>query len=127
MKAIIITDGTESIKSIALLIKERLKGYKTKICSAKDFAGTDILPADIFFIGCESPSPSSFSYLEELLAHINFASRKCGIFSVKAKTIKYLQGILKDCEAKVHDPLFINNDDTKEKDVKQWVKEFSFN
>ena len=126
MKALIITDGTESIESIALFIKESLKGYNTKICCAKDFCGTDILPADIFFIGCESPSPDSFEYLEELLSHINFASRKCGIFSIKNKTVKYLQGILKDCEAVVNAPLFVNIDETKEineKDIKNWVKE----
>ena len=129
MKALIITDGTESTQSIALIIKESLNGtanakvkIKTTICTAENFQGNELLPADIFFIGCEKSSPSSFKWLEDFLAHINLASRKCGIFSVKAKTINYLKSILKDSEADTGEPLLAET--VKKSDVKKWVKQF---
>jgi len=121
-KTLIITDGTESIHSAALLIEGVLSAYKVKICEIGDFSGTDLLPAEFFFIGCEKPNQQSFSYLEELLTHINLASRKCGIFSTNEKTIKYLNSILKDSEVFVGQPLLIEND-CKEAVVKNWVDE----
>ncbi|MCL2180042.1 MAG: hypothetical protein FWB83_02855 [Treponema sp.] len=121
MNALIITDGTELIGSIALRIEETLEGYKVKICSADNFAGNDLLPADIFFLGCENPSPSSFAYLEEMLAHINLASRKCGVFSVKEKSIKYLAGILKDSEADCGEPLLFKDGEIKKAALKKWL------
>ena len=122
MKALIITDGTEVIQSTALLIKESLNGYKTKLCKAENFEGTDLLPSDIFFIGCESPSPKSFAWLEELLSHINLPSRKCGIFSFKEKTIKYLHGILKPCEADITELLINENGKIKKADINKILK-----
>jgi len=123
MKALIITDGTDSIKSIAKLIKESLKGIKTTVCSADKFEGTDLLAADVFFIGCQNPSPSSFSYLEEILAHINLAARKCGIFSDNSKVIKYLKGIVKDCEAATAELLVENIAKIKKSDINKLIKE----
>jgi hypothetical protein len=80
-KALIITDGTKPIRLIALPVKEALADYKVKICPAKRFAGTDLLSADIFFIGCKRPKPKSFAYLEDFFSHIIFVSINCGIFS----------------------------------------------
>jgi hypothetical protein len=120
-KAIIITDESESIQSIARSIKDALSGVKTKVITAQKFVGNDILPADIFILGCEKPTPESFAYLEELLSHINLAPRKCCIFSTSEKTIKYLKGIVKDCEADLAEPLTIK-DKFKKSDVKSWLK-----
>ncbi|MDR2542609.1 MAG: hypothetical protein LBC80_04070 [Treponema sp.] len=121
MKALIITDGTKSIQSIALLIKKTLD-IKTTIYSAQDFIGNEILSADIFFIGCEKPVPSSFAFLEKMLLHINLAPRKCGLFSVNQKSIKYLEGIIKDCEAKSQETLIIEKDTDSKAAVKKWLK-----
>ena len=121
MKALIITDGTKFIQSIANLIKESLVGFKTQICTAEEFQGTDLLPADVFFIGCEDSSPASFAYLEELLTHINLASRKCGVFSIKPKTNKYLLSLLKDCEAETWEPLLAENGEVKKTEIKTWL------
>ena len=104
-KALIITDGTQSIQSIAQSILDNLAGFDVKICPAEEFAGNDLLPASLFFIGCENPKPVSFTYLEELLLHINLASRKCGIFSKNEEALAFLRGILKDSEADLHKPL----------------------
>jgi len=121
-KALIITDGTESIKSIAKEISAILTGFSVKICPAEKFDGTDLLPAQIFFLGCEKSEPSSFVFLEEMLSHINLASRKCGLFSVKEKTLKYLRGILKDSEADLGEPLVAENGEIKKPALKKWLK-----
>jgi hypothetical protein len=120
-KVLIITDGTDSIQSIAQLISAAISEYKGKICTAQDFTGTDILPADIFFIGCEEKSPPSFSYLEEMLSHINLASRKCGIFSVNEKSIEYLRAITEDSEACTNS-LLLEKYKINKKDIEKWVK-----
>jgi hypothetical protein len=120
--ALIITDGTQTISLIAKTLSDALDAFNVKICEAKEFEGTDLLPADIFFIGCEKPDPDSFSYLEEMLSHINLASRKCGIFSVKEKTLKYLGKITGDCEADVLEPMLISKDEIKTAIFKKWIK-----
>ena len=128
MKALIITDGTDSIQSIALLIKNTLTDCKSVICSAQDFTGTEILPTDIFFIGCENPSPKSFAFLEKMLSHINLAPRKCGVFSVNQKSVKYLQTIIKTCEATAIEPFLTQiglyqTSLVKKADLQKWLKQ----
>jgi len=121
-KALIITDGTESINSLAEPIKNALTGFDVKIRNAEKFEGTDLLPADIFFIGCEKPSVPSFAYLEEMLSHINLSSRKCGIFSVNQKALKYLSGILKDCEADLGETMLSTDGGYQQSDIDKWIK-----
>lgn len=121
-KILIITDGTESINRIANLISGALTEHSVNICSAEKFEGTDLLPAAIFFIGCENPSPASFSYLEEMLKHINLASRKCGLFSVNDKTLTYLTDIVKDSDASIGSPLHVKNNDIPKPDLDKWIK-----
>jgi hypothetical protein len=121
-KAVIITDGSEVIQSIAHSIKETLSGVKAKIIPVDKFAGNDLLPVDIFILGCEKPNLASFAYLEDMLSHINLASRKCCIFSTSEKTIKYLKGIVKACEADLTQPYLTVKDKFKKSDVKSWLK-----
>jgi hypothetical protein len=121
-KALIITDGTESINSLAEPIKKALAGYDVKIRNADKFEGTDLLPSDIFFIGCEKPSVPSFAYLEEMLSHINLASRKCGVFSVNQKALKYLSNILKDCEAALGETMLSTDGGYQQSDIDKWIK-----
>jgi hypothetical protein len=120
-KALIITDGTEEINAAAKVISGALDDYKVIVREAEKFSGTDLLPADLFIIGCEKPDPASFAYLKEFLLHINLASRKCGVFSTKEKTLKYLCGMVKDCEASLGEPLSVN-DEFKKAAVKKWLK-----
>jgi len=120
-KALIITDGTEEIKAAAKKISGALDNFKVSIREAEKFSGTDLLPAELFIIGCEKPDPASFAYLKEFLLHINLASRKCGVFSTKEKTLKYLCGLVKDCEAALGEPLSVK-DELKKSDIKKWLK-----
>ena len=116
---LIITDGAKSIDLIAQSIKKSLADCKVKLCPAEKFAGTDLLPAQAFILGCEKPHPDSFAYLKEMLSHINLASRKCGIFSTNEKALKYLGGLVKDCEADLGDPLLSSDEKPA---VKKWLK-----
>jgi len=118
-RALIVTDGTESIQRVAELIAASLTDYKVKICSADSFSGTDLLPANVFFLGCLKPRPASFAYLSELLAHINLAGRACGVFSVNEKALKYLRALVKDSEAAMGEPLLAEESAAT---VKEWVK-----
>ena len=106
------------------MISGALNGFKVKICEAEKFSGTDLLPVNLFIIGCEKPNPASFGYLKEFLLHINLASRKCGVFSTKEKTLKYLCGIVKDCEADLGEPLSVK-DEIKNSALKKWLKEIN--
>lgn len=119
-KALIITDGSKSIRAIALFLKEALDEYKVKICTAKKFAGTDLLAADIFFIGSKKQKPKSFAYLEEMLSHINLASRRCSVFSVSEKGFNYLCSFLKNSEADLKEPLLIPEEKIEKAALKKW-------
>jgi hypothetical protein len=97
---LIVTDGVDTVGKMADDIAAALKGNTVTIKRASEFAGTDLLPADVFFVGCEAPNPASFEYLSELFSHINLAGRSCGVFSPGSeKAAAYLAGLLKDSEA----------------------------
>ena len=121
-KALIVTDETEQVKKIATYISDALAGFTVKICSSDKFEGTDILCADVFFLGCAQNSPSSFSYIEKMLKHINLASRKCAVFTTDLKTINYLCGIVKDCEASLGAPLHVISKEPDKSALNNWVK-----
>ena len=120
-KALIITDGSKTIRSIAITAKEALADYKVKICPAKRFDGTDLLAADIFFIGSKRKKPKSFAYLEEMLLHLNLSSRKCSIFSINEKALDYLKGILADSEADLTEPFLISEEKIGKASINKWI------
>jgi len=126
-KALIITDGTKTIRSAALLIKDALTDYKVKICPVKKFAVTDLLPADVFFIGSKRAKPKSFAGLHDFFAHINLASRRCGIFSINEKSLNYLKGMLADSEANFGEPLLIPEEEVEKSagKINKWIKNYS--
>jgi hypothetical protein len=121
-KVLIVTDGTEAIQQIARSIENVLIDYNTEICSGDVFAGTDLLPSEIFFLGCEKPHPSSFAYLAKMLSHINLAGRKCGIFSTDEKALNYLGGLVKDSEAGLGDPFLAAKGELRQPALKKWLK-----
>ena len=96
---LIVTDGTDKVTQMAEKIAKALKGNRVLLKIASEFAGTDLLPAGVVFLGCSEPSPLSFKYLDELLHHINLAGRSCGIFSPSsAKALQYLKNLLKSSD-----------------------------
>ena len=122
---IIITDGAEKTAEMAAGIASVLSGNDVNIKAASEFQGNDLLPADVFFIGCEKPKPDSFAYLTDLLEHINLAGRPCGVFTPgEEETVKYLTGLVHDCEAALNpQPLFASSGDTGGVTVTKWAKD----
>jgi hypothetical protein len=118
-KVLIITDGSEGVSGIAAEITAALNGDACGACTvsvktAAEFKGNDILPAEAFYLGCEKPEPESFSYLADLLKHINLAGRPCGVFSAGAKkTAAYLAALVKDCEAALNPTAFLPGQETE--------------
>ena len=111
---LILTDDAESTKVLAKEIEAALKECKVSLKAASVFEGTDLLPADTFFVGCEKPNPHSFAYLEEMLKHINLAGRSCGIFSPgNAGAVDYLSQLVTDSEISVKAEPFLSPDTAK--------------
>jgi hypothetical protein len=120
---LIITDGTEAIQLLAQSIKKTLIDYEVKICSAEKFDGTDLLAVQVFLLGCEKPKPVSFTYITDMLSHINLAGRKCGTFSTDKTALNYLGLIVKDSEVTLGEPLLINtNDSVYQSTLKNWLE-----
>jgi hypothetical protein len=119
-RVLIVTDGVDATARIAEQIAAELAKHDVVIRPASAFAGTDLLPAAVFFLGCERPNPPAFAYLSELLQHINLAGRPCGVFSPDStKSLTYLAGLVKDCEAVLGEPFLAKNGAAG---LKSWVK-----
>jgi len=118
-RVLIVTDGAEEIKKMAENIAAALEGNSILIKDGSNFAGTDLLPADVLFFGCEKPSPPSFGYLEELLQHINLAGRTFGVFSPNSEeAIQYLIRMAKDSDAALNaEPFLAENSGN----IKKWT------
>ena len=120
--ALIVIDEADGLKKAAEALSDALKGYETKICPAKSFEGTDLLPAQVFFIGCDTPEPSSFAYLDKMLQHINLSGRPCGVFSTDNKALKYLSKLVEASGASAGEPLLIKDISAVSADIQKWVK-----
>jgi hypothetical protein len=120
--ALIVTDGTDSITKIADAISAELDGFQTLIRSAESFSGTDLLPAGVFFLGCEKPGQPSFAYITEMLKHVNLAGRSCGVFSSGKKALKFLSDLVKDCEAAAAEPFLAEGGEASPAVLKKWVQ-----
>jgi hypothetical protein len=118
--ALIVTDGTAAVQDLAREIAAELGDFKVLVKAASGFAGTDILPAGVFFLGCEQPDPPSFAGIAELLRHINLAGRSCGVFSPgSGAAAAYLAGLVTDCEAALGEPFVAAENKAG---LKNWVK-----
>jgi hypothetical protein len=119
---LIVTDGAKATQALAEQFAAALDSFTVKIAGASGFEGTDLLPADVFFLGCESVRPSSFKYLETLLRHINLADRSCGLFSPSSQeALDYLSGLVQASEARVGKP-FLGSKITDPEESRNWAK-----
>jgi hypothetical protein len=117
---LIVTDGAESTQKLGEAIARELEGNQVVIKNPPDLSGTDILPAEAYFWGCESPRPRSFAYLEQLLLHINLAGRPCGIFSPGSRAaIQYLAGLVRDSELILNSEPFLG---IKAEGIGAWIQ-----
>jgi hypothetical protein len=122
---LLITDEADSTQTAARVIAaavDALDGYQAITLCANFFSGTDLLPASVFFVGCEKPHPLSFAYLEDLFLHINLAGRSCGVFSPDRKALQYLSALVNDCEARKGKPLFLKNGAIDSAALGKWIQ-----
>ena len=115
-------DGA-ALGKAADVICTALEGCQTVVRQAESFAGTDLLPTDIFFLGCEAPQPTSFSYLDQMLRHINLSGRCCGVFSANKKALKYLSKLVKDSGVSLGKPLLIKDTAATTEIIKKWTQD----
>jgi hypothetical protein len=120
--ALIVVEGTEAIRKIAEQISAALTGYHTIIRPAESFEGTDLLPAHVFFLGCEAPEPASFAYLDQMLQHINLAGRPCGVFSTDKKALAYLAALIKASDANAGEALLIDDTGAASAAIPKWIQ-----
>jgi hypothetical protein len=120
-KVIIITDNSASIQQTAEGIAALMDGYQTAVIKAEDFNGIELLPTCAFFLGCETSKPASFTYIEDMMAHINLAGRPCGIFSTNSSVFDYLSNLVSPSEAAVSKPFLTENGLIKRGELHNWV------
>ncbi|HCC38127.1 MAG TPA: hypothetical protein DEQ14_11245 [Treponema sp.] len=121
--ALIVIDETETVGKIAEAVSAALKGYQTLIRPAEAFAGTDLLPAHVFFLGCGKPEPETFGLVGRMLEHINLAGRPCGVFSADSKALKYLSALVKDSGAAAGEPLLVKDGAPVQSEIKKWTQD----
>ena len=126
-KILVISDSSPPIQGLAgeisaLCNNDAFPGYAVSTVEAENFTGDMLLPAHVFFIGCELPKPNSFIYIEDLFEHICLAGRPCGIFSTNAKALKYLAGLLRSSEASLGIPFLAQNKTHGNGALKKWVQ-----
>jgi hypothetical protein len=115
--ALIIIDGSDSIREMAESISGALSGVKTVIMAADEFDVTQLLAASVCFLGMESPNPPNFSFINKVFTHINLAGRPCGVFSHSKEAAAYMGKIIHDTEAALFPAHFLG-----EGDVKAWTE-----
>jgi hypothetical protein len=115
--ALIVIDGVDSTRKMAETIAGALSPMETMIMPADEFDVTKLLAASACFFGVESPNPPCFSFISEVLAHINLAARPSGVFSPSKEAAAYLIGIIHDAETALCQEPFLG-----EGDIKAWTK-----
>ena len=120
--ALIVVDGAKA-GEIADIINSALHDCQAKLVQAQSFAGTDLLPADVFFLGCESAEPASFAYLDQMLQHINLSGRCCGVFSSDDNALNYLCTLVKACDAKLIEALLVKDPTADSDKIKKWAQD----
>jgi hypothetical protein len=125
-RVLIVTDGADPTQKIAGQIAAELESCQVVMKAAAGFSGTDILPAEIIFLGCQNPDPPSFAYLADLLQHINLVGRPCGLFSPgSGKAAKYLTDLCRASELAIRaKPLVSKGGVVPSGVLRHWVESF---
>jgi hypothetical protein len=120
---LVLCDGSDEMSVAAKEIAAALKSSKVVVMNAEEFSATDILPADICFLGCLQAKPDSYSEVERVLKGVNLANRYCGLFTRESEdAVNYLQSIVKDSELRlVAAPFFTNAG----KSIGAWASDIS--
>jgi len=125
-KILIIADNGAVTMNIAKNIaaffgKAPFANWSAAVVSAADFSPIRLLPVHAFLLGCEKSESPDFTQIKELFKHINLAGRACGVFSTQNSAIKYLSGLVRDCDAALGSPFLIDNGTGDSRKLKKWV------
>ncbi len=116
---LIVIDDNEEIKAMGSDIASALEGFKVVLKDGADFSPTDLLPADIVFMGAAKAEAPALAELARVLEGINLARRPCGLFSISTgPAIEWLKNICIDSELAVYPEELIQE---KISTLKPWV------
>jgi hypothetical protein len=120
---IVYEASCESLKKAALKIQNSAqKDAQVAMRSALEVRIPDILAADSFFFGAETPASPEYAEIDRILKCANLAGRNCGLYTQSSlKALDYLSGMIQDSELKAcpdRIQLSINPDDVT---LSAWV------
>jgi hypothetical protein len=115
-----VTDDAEATQKMGEEIANHVKGNRVVVKKTPDICGADILPAEVYFFGCENPHPRSFACFERVLLHINLVGRPCGLFSPGSReAVRYLAGMVRDSELALKTEPFLG---AESNDMGAWIQ-----
>ncbi|MCL2043033.1 MAG: hypothetical protein FWG89_02725 [Treponema sp.] len=126
-KILIVTDNSDQMRKLAakitaVIMNPPFEQYSVTETAAENFSAEVLLPAPIFFLGCQSKESFSNPYIETLFTHINLAGRTCGIFSANTQAVKYLKTLVRDTGVTAGKPLLVHDDTIDDTELQNWVQ-----
>lgn len=99
---IVYESSCEPLKKVAQKIKNSAsKAGQVVVRSAPEVRIPDLLAADSFFFGAETPASPEYVEIERILKCANFAGRNCGLYTHSSlKALDYLSLMIHDSELK---------------------------
>ncbi len=99
---IVYEASCEPLKKAAVKIQNHsASGHRVALRAAAEVSVPDVLAADGFFFGAETPASSEFAELARILECVNLAGRGCGLYTHSSlKALDYLGLMIRDSELK---------------------------
>jgi len=97
---IVFEDGKPENERTARAIAERLvdAGLEARVASAAEAVVPDILAAEIYFFGAESPAAPSYGDLALAFKGLNLAGRRAAYFGGSGAAVAWLKTMCEDTE-----------------------------
>lgn len=120
---VIYESSSSSLKDMAKRIGSICEGRaQVKIRPAKDVAIPELLAADAYFFGADTPASPEFAEIDRVLRGMNLAGRRCAFFSeASPKALDYLSLMTKDSELKASPERLLNSHSPDEPTISAWV------
>jgi hypothetical protein len=106
---ILFEDGKPDIEREARAVADRLEeqGRAAAVKPASSVEISEILSADLFLLGADSPGTSSYAELARIFKGVNLAGRKVAFFGSSGAAVAWLRGLCVDTEVSVAHSDFI--------------------
>jgi hypothetical protein len=99
---IVYEASCEPLKKVALKI-QKSASMTAQVClrAAPEVRIPDILAADSYFFGAETPASPEFAEVDRILKCANLVGRNCGLYTQSSlKALDYLSLMIRDSELK---------------------------